>query len=60
VTIKDPPIDNLHSSTAWSEPGYVEPPRSTGNRMNTDYVADESRRYDRRRSGTFRDRRKDR
>jgi hypothetical protein len=29
--------DGTGGSVGWTEPGYDEPDRATGNRMNTDY-----------------------
>jgi hypothetical protein len=43
-------------STTMDSNGYVEPPRDTGNRMNTDYAEDVKE--DDNRYKTFRDRRK--
>jgi hypothetical protein len=32
--------DGRGGSVNWQEPGYVEPPRNTGNRTQTDYAQD--------------------
>ena len=44
-------------STPISEPGYVEPPRSTGNRNFTDYQEDQKA-VENGRMSVFRDRRR--
>lgn len=47
--------DGEGGSVEWTEPGYAEPPRDTGNQMNTDYSENEKVKV--RMAQGFRDRR---